>query len=335
MPTVYIQSSCFLPTPSEGAGAVEYLVSKMADGLARRGWRVTLFALDGSLTSTEYWLATIPAQGDAEQRERRLVGELNNVCSAEPPDVIFDHSLYMLAGMRKDIPYVAMSHGMARLPSWAHNVVFTSRHHGKLHKARDPHALLLGIDLADIPSTGAERSGLFWAGRILPYKRLHLACEIARRAGMPLTAAGPVADREYFDWVSREYRDMLHYVGELPRAEVLNQMARSKLLLFTSDTTEPAGLVMLEARACGLPIIAINDGSAHEYVRGGGWVFPDGDLDGAARMVIDHLAGHFPEQWLSASVEGGCKAVAAHYTIDHMVDRAEEYLRAAIGGARW
>lgn len=114
---------------------------------------------------------------------------------------------------------------------------------------------------------------LAFLGRISPEKRVDRAIEIAIRAGMPLKIAAKVdkADREYFD---QEIKTLLNhplveFIGEVNEREKDELLGNAYALLFPIDWPEPFGLVMIEAMACGTPVIAFRNGSVPEVMRHG------------------------------------------------------------------
>lgn len=122
---------------------------------------------------------------------------------------------------------------------------------------------------------------LAFLGRISPEKRVDHAIEIARRAHMRLRVAAKVdpANRDYFETVRPLLRDpcveFLGEIGELGKSEFLG---RARALVFPIDWPEPFGLVMIEALACGTPVIAFRRGSVEEIVE-----------DGVTGFVVDNL----------------------------------------------
>src|SRR3990167_9003441 len=198
---IFVQSSVFLPTPAPGARAAEYLAGKLAQGLAARGHDVTLFALEGSdVPGVE--LVTVEPEGSPAAREAFLVQVMAERSVTHGwPDVLFDHSLTQLAQRVMVVPAVTMSHGMAPIAPWARNLTFTSRHHAGLHGRPEAQVLYNGVDVEAIPEgrpPGLRRDRLVWAGRILPYKRPHVALDWAWEAKRPLVLAGPIGDADYF-----------------------------------------------------------------------------------------------------------------------------------------
>ena len=138
---------------------------------------------------------------------------------------------------------------------------------------------------------------LAFLGRISPEKRVDRAIEVACRTGMPLRVAAKVdnADREYFkdriEPLLREHRSLVEFVGELGGRDKDAFLGGAHALLFPIDWPEPFGLVMIEAMACGTPVIAYPCGSAPEVVDHGvsGYLVADESEAVAAVRAIDRL----------------------------------------------
>ncbi|WP_142850258.1 glycosyltransferase family 4 protein [Telmatospirillum sp. J64-1] len=114
---------------------------------------------------------------------------------------------------------------------------------------------------------------LAFLGRISPEKRPDLAIEIARRSGLPLKMAAKVdeADRDYFESRIRPLLDdpLVEFIGEIGESEKSAFLGNARALLFPIDWPEPFGLVMIEAMACGTPVIAFRRGSVPEVIEHG------------------------------------------------------------------
>ncbi len=114
---------------------------------------------------------------------------------------------------------------------------------------------------------------LAFLGRISPEKRPDRAIEIAKRAGIPLKIAAKIdsADRTYYQDVIKPLLcdPMVEYVGEIGEKEKSQFLGNARALLFPIDWPEPFGLVMIEAMACGTPVIAWNCGSVPEVLEDG------------------------------------------------------------------
>ncbi len=130
---------------------------------------------------------------------------------------------------------------------------------------------------------------LAFLGRISPEKRVDRAIEIARRAGMKIRIAAKVdpADKEYFkEEIEQLFSDpLVEYIGEIGEAEKSEFVGQAQALLFPIDWPEPFGMVMIEAMACGTPVIAFNRGSVQEVIEDGVTGFVVEDIDGAVRAV--------------------------------------------------
>lgn len=330
---VLIQSSSFLPTPSPGAGAVEYLVAELAKGLAARGHRVMLYGLPGSdVPGVEVHI--ISPGPTPQATESHMAAAIKRLTSVENT-VLFDHSCWSMAqSLIPSLPAVSMCHGMAPRADWARNWVFTSQHHGALQGVKDAKALHLGVDLTQIPEgTGEREDRLLWVGRVLPYKQLHVALDVAKAADIPLTVAGPVVDADYWNheiWPRlakpKEGRFEVKVLKEVPHDEVLALMRTHRALLFTSNEQEPAGLVMLEALASGCPVVAFDHGANREYL-------PHYRDEFEINSVVDMV--DTIEKLVPVPGDQPRRYVAEHFSIERMVERAEGYLIRAVKGETW
>ncbi len=130
---------------------------------------------------------------------------------------------------------------------------------------------------------------LAFLGRISPEKRLDRAIEMAQRVGMPLRIAAKVdrADREYFTDVIQPLikGPLVEFVGEIGESEKSNFLGQAAALLFPIDWPEPFGLVMIEALACGTPVIAYRCGSVPEIIEDGVKGFIVDSIDEAVQAI--------------------------------------------------
>jgi glycosyltransferase involved in cell wall biosynthesis len=136
---------------------------------------------------------------------------------------------------------------------------------------------------------------LLFLGRISPEKRVDRAIEIAGRAGLPLRIAAKIdaADREYFESRIRPRFSEPHveYLGEIGEQEKQELLGNATALLFPIDWSEPFGLVMIEAMACGTPVIAWRRGSVPEVLENDVSGFIVESIDDAVEAV-DRAAVH-------------------------------------------
>ena len=134
-----------------------------------------------------------------------------------------------------------------------------------------------------------EGKYLAFMGRISPEKRVDRAIEIAKRLGMKLKIAAKIdrVDREYFEESIKPLfeESFVEYIGEIGEGEKDEFLGNAYALLFPIDWREPFGLVMIEAMACGTPVIAFRRGSVSEVMKDGVTGFIVEDVDGAVKAV--------------------------------------------------
>jgi glycosyltransferase involved in cell wall biosynthesis len=147
-----------------------------------------------------------------------------------------------------------------------------------------------------LPFSAAGKGGyLAFLGRISPEKGLDSAIAIARAHGYPLKIAAKVdkADRDYFATTIEPLlsHPLVEFIGEIGEAEKGDFLGHARALLFPIDWPEPFGLVMIEALACGTPVVAFRGGSVAEIIAHGETGFVVEDLDQAitATKQVDAL----------------------------------------------
>lgn len=148
----------------------------------------------------------------------------------------------------------------------------------------------IDVDSFQANTTGVEKEGYFWFGRICPEKGTHLALQYCLAAGKRLTIAGPKSNQAYYeaevapllaqDSIDRGGRGLLHYVGHLDKLAVNKHLTQSTAMLFTSTWDEPYGLTLAESLACGTPVIGFDVGAAAEIItHQTGIIVPKGDQE--------------------------------------------------------
>ncbi|MEK0082372.1 glycosyltransferase family 4 protein [Geminicoccaceae bacterium SYSU G07066] len=286
-------------------GGTERVVAYLTEALVRLGHEVTLFASADSGTSAE--LVPCARQAlrlDADVRDPlpHQILQLELVRQqAQRFDVLHFHTDYLhfplfrpiaertvttlhgrldlpdLHGIYRefrDMPVVSISNDQRRPMPWARWV--GTVHHG------------LPLDL--LPFTPEPRGGyLAFLGRISPEKRPDRAIEIACRAGLPLRIFAKVdrADERYFHERIAPMLDhpLIEFVGEIGDAEKGEALGQALALLFPIDWPEPFGLAMIEAMACGTPVIAFPCGAVPEVVDEGVTGYVVGSIDAAVAAV--------------------------------------------------
>ncbi len=175
-----------------------------------------------------------------------------------------------------------------------------------------------GVDTDAFPYTEKAGDYLLFAGRIVPEKGVKEAVEIARRSGEKLIIAGPVFpnSQKYFNkFVKPFLNDKIKYVGYIARDKLADYYKNAKALLFPLQWEEPFGLTLIEAMACGTPVIALRRGSIPEVVEHGKTGFV---VDSVNEMVL-------ALQDINKIKRADCRAhVCKNFTIDTMVHGYEE-----------
>ena len=285
-------------------GGTERVVSYLTEELVAQGHHVTLFASGDSRTAAELvpiWdcaLRLDARRPDAnalhlialEEVFRRSAAfdvihfhtdgiHLPLACRYTVPALTTLHGRLDIVGLDRlyaefaEMPLVSISDSQRRpMPSanWVGTV-----HHG------------LPIDLHR-PSPGSGRY-LAFLGRISPEKRVDRAIEVARRTGIPLRIAAKVdtVDRAYYEAEIEPLIDgsLVEYIGEIREHEKTEFLGGAIALLFLIDWPEPFGLAMIEAMACGTPVIACRCGSVPEVIDDGVTGFIVADVDEAVACV--------------------------------------------------
>jgi glycosyltransferase involved in cell wall biosynthesis len=285
--------------PPKHYGGTERVVAYLTEQLIRRGHEVTLFASGDSTVA-----ANIKCQQTVALRAAGLVPWGNGLHlpmlsevfdSAESFDVIHCHLDYWSFPFARFVstPTVTTLHGrldikelleVYRYYSEAPVVSISDAQRAplpELNWMRTIHHGLPADQLRFNPSPGKYFAFL---GRIAPEKRVDWAIEVAHRLGIPLMIAAKVdtVDRDYFDARIRPLLDSsdVEFVGEIAEHEKSAFLGNAIALLFPVDWPEPFGLVMIEALACGTPVIARPCGSVPEVLRDGITGFMASSVDG-------------------------------------------------------
>jgi glycosyltransferase involved in cell wall biosynthesis len=181
---------------------------------------------------------------------------------------------------------------------------------------------------------------LAFLGRISPEKRVDRAIEVARRAGLPLRIAAKVdeSDSEYYETEIAPLleADHVEFVGEVGGSEKEEFVRHARALLFPIDWSEPFGLVMIEAMACGTPVIAYPFGSVPEVIRDGESGFIVETIDGMVEAVgrIDEVSRErcrraFEERFTADRMARDYVAVYEHLTAERSGALPPEIVAAA------
>ncbi|AWV05492.1 glycosyltransferase family 4 protein (plasmid) [Burkholderia sp. JP2-270] len=291
--------------PPKLYGGTERVVSYLTEALVDLGHDVTLFASGDSKTTARLipsWPSALRLDStisDALAPHLLLLETVRRV--AHEFDVLHFHLSYLPFPFFSElgVPFLSTLHGRLDLPEL--KPVFDLFPHAPLVSISNAQRLPLPLanwldtihhglpnDLLT-PQPEAQPDYLAFLGRICPEKRPDLAIEIAALAGLPLKIAAKVdkADHAYFTTVIEPLLSQPHveFVGEIGEARKSAFLSGARALLFPIDWPEPFGLVLIEALACGTPVIAFNRGSVPEVIEHGVTGYIVDDVHGAVEAL--------------------------------------------------
>jgi glycosyltransferase involved in cell wall biosynthesis len=274
--------------PPKTYGGTERVVSWLTEELVALGHDVTLFASGDSVTSAKLdslWPTAFrldPSVRDPNAIHMAMLERLRQ--RAAEFDILHFHLDYYPFSLfaRQPTPFVTTLHGRLDLPE--HQLLFKTFGSAPVISISDsqrrpvPFAGWIrtihhGMPERLLMPTGATPKYLAFLGRIAPEKAVDQAIRVASLSGLPLKIAAKVdkVDAEYFEAQIRPMLDLpgIDYIGEISDREKPDFLSGAMALLVPIAWPEPFGLVMIEAMACGTPVIAYNAGSVPEIVEPG------------------------------------------------------------------
>jgi len=315
-------------TPPRAYGAWETVASNITKGLVRRGWDVTLFATQDSVTDAH--LHAVIERGYEEDPELDpKVCECLHLSEiferAEDFDLIHNNYDFLPLTYSRliDTPMLTTIHGFSSPKVLRVYRKYRETYYVSISDSdRDPELPYLatvynGIDLSNFTFTPDPGEYLVFLGRIHPDKGTHLAIETAKKSGRDLLIAGIIQDQAYFDTLVKPHINdsSIRFVGPVGPPERDALLKQAWAVLHLNTIPERFGLVMAEAMAAGVPVIAMDLGSCREVVAENETGFLVDSVDDAVEAVgkietIDR--------------EDCRRRVEEQFTIETMVDGYEE-----------
>ncbi|MGA2595826.1 MAG: glycosyltransferase family 4 protein [Bryobacteraceae bacterium] len=313
-------------TPPRQYGAWETVASNITEGLTARGWDVTLFASKDSVTNAHLH-AVIDRAYEEDHDVDPKVAEYLHISEAFEHaaefDLIHSHYDFMALAYTRLVktPVLTTIHGFSSpkiMPVYEKyrdgyfvSISNSDRAPGLNYLA----TVYNGIDLSLYPLQESAGNHLVFLGRIHPDKGVHLAVAVARMSGLPLLIAGIIQDQRYFrEQVEPYLDDTIRYIGPVDVAGKNELFAQALALLHLNTIPERFGLVLAEANAAGVPVIAMDLGSCREVIEDGRTGFLVNNVNEAVRALAR----------LSQIGRNACRErVQRCFSIDTMVEAYE------------
>lgn len=274
------------PVPPNLYGGIELVVDRQAVGFQRAGHEVLLFTTGDSRCPVPRAWALEESEG---QRIGAAVPELRHVYHAYETvkdfDIVHDHTIAGPLYASARYPHLTIAttiHGpfndeltdLYRPVATAVPIIAIS--HAQRKVVPDiPIGRVIhhGLDATDFPVGKGDGGYALFLGRMAPDKGAHRAIAAARKAGVPLLMAAKMREADEFEYFEMQVKphlsDDVQYLGEVPHEHKLELLAGARALLFPIRWNEPFGMVMIEALACGTPVLAFPEGAAPEVVDNG------------------------------------------------------------------
>lgn len=333
-----VVAPAWFPIPPSGYGGIEWMVYWLVEGLAELGHDVTLIAAGPNKTKARF------IQTFKEPPSLRLgesfpdavhTARAAKALASLDLDVVHDHSfLGPLHASGRPTPTIITAHGPVDgevgdyYKAVSDNVELVAISGFQQHKA--PHLpwagmVYNGIPVKEYPFSPDKQDYVLFLGRLSPEKGAALAIDAAKAAGIRIVIAAKCNEPLELEYLETEIKPRLgpgvEYVGEADQQMKKILLANARCLVFPIQWDEPFGIVMIEAMACGTPVVALPGGSVEEVIADGktGIICADAsELPAAIRRASD----------LDAA---GCRAhVQAHFDISRMVSGYLDVYRRAI-----
>lgn len=317
--------------PPRAYGGVEQMLADLINGLSRRGHEVTLIGA-GDTDVPAKFVVTYPEAPSARIGEPLPevlhAAQAWRVLEGLPADVVHDHSLAgPLTAPARATPTVVTCHGAS------------AGELGEFYRALGEHIGLVAVsdaqralapdlnwiatvhnalDVTSFPFSERKEDWVLWLGRFSPDKGTHLAIDAARVTGRRIVLAGKLTEPSEQAYFEEQIRPRLgpdvEYVGEAEAGRKRELLAAARCMVFPIQWEEPFGMVMIEAMACGTPVVAIGRGAVPEVVVDGvtGFVLREAEelpaaIEAAGRIdpfaCRDHVERHFGLGAMAAAYE--------------------------------
>jgi len=331
----------FFQVPPDGYGGIESVVAMLVDGLVARGHKVTLIGAGDHQTQAEF-LATF------EEPQTERVGdpmvELTHAARVDAlledldVDLVHDHSTPgPILARGRNVPVVITSHGPAgqwseylqAVDQLVHLVGISESQKALCPDLSWQAVVHNAVDTSGIPMNVNKGDDLVWIGRMSPDKGAHIAIDLARRADRRIVLAAKCTEpqeEQYFDeYIQPRLGSDVDWRGEVGPPEKFELLGQASAFLFPLQWNEPFGMVVLEAMACGTPVVSLKRGAIPELVLDG--------VTGFLREEPEELPETFGR--LKEIDPLACRArVEEHFNSELMVERYERLFLEIVNAQR-
>jgi glycosyltransferase involved in cell wall biosynthesis len=286
--------------PPKKYGGTERVISALTEELVLRGHDVTLFATGDSETTAK--LVSVLPRGSREAKINDNLSIIRNVGLVfkrqKEFDVIHSHveALTLPLADLSQTPVIITMHGPLTRENrrlfqefTAANIVTISESQGKnISGINHAGVVYNGLEMEHYPFGGNPEDYLLFVGRISNEKGVHLAIDAAQMVDLPLVIAAKLDDVDlayYEEYIRPRLSKRIRWVGEVTEEERNELMSKARCFLHPATWREPFGLTLIEAMACGCPVVAFGRGSIPEIIENGVTGFVVDDLDGMAEAI--------------------------------------------------
>jgi glycosyltransferase involved in cell wall biosynthesis len=269
-------------TPPTKYGPWELIASYIAEGMVKAGHDVTLYATGDSQTAARLkWVCPKPIMEhpDLEPKVYQYLHTASVFEDADQYDIIHNHydAFPLVFSKLVKTPVVTTIHGFSSAQVVKIYQKYTNTHFVSISYADRENGPELpwaaniyhGIPLAQYQFNDTPGDYFCFLGRMCADKGVHLAIQIARKTGLKLKLAGliPEEDKKFFDTeVKPHLSSQIEYLGAVSNEEKISLLRYAKALLHLNTYPEGFGLTLIEAMACGTPVIGMNHGSIAEVI---------------------------------------------------------------------
>ncbi|MDP3778921.1 MAG: glycosyltransferase family 4 protein [bacterium] len=347
---IAIVAPVMIPIPPPNYGGIERIVSELAFGLAGRGHEITVFCSGGSTISgnnlRKIETTPYPVMQDLknirawEEKEIRAVlameKEFDAIHFNYEPVILRFGTVEAYKNLLDDftVPVVLTFHNSTDVP--AHQAYYKSaislRRHTAIFISENqrsrvpffPKSMVIynGIPVEEFSVADTKENFLLFLGRINPVKGVLEAISVAKKTNIPLIIAAQIdaGSPGFFEQEVKPLIDgtFVRYVGEVGFRDKVEYLKNARVLLFPIRWEEPFGLVMIEALACGTPVVAFRRGSVPEIIQDGINGYIVNTLEEMVRAVP--LCDNISPRTCRKSVEG-------RFSVERMVNEYEDVFK--------